>query len=116
MLESNYTFLNSCKHGRVILRWFSEDADVCPSEETTVGLETALECVRQAVRGMLYADDVCIVSQLPCVLQLIIVFIVQVCEAFGLTASEKKTETMHMPIPYRSATPNTLTAAGQPYR
>ena len=64
-----------------------------------MGPETALECVRCAVWGMLYADDACIVSQSPR-LGLMMAVIVKVCGAFGLTVSEKKTKTMLMPIPH----------------
>ena len=41
--------------------------------------------------------------------------IVKVCGAFGLTVSEKKTETMQMPIPHGLVTPITINAAGQHY-
>ena len=69
--------------------------------------ETALECVRRAVWGMLYADDACIV--------LMMTVIVKVCGAFGLTVSEKKTETIQMPIPHGPVTPIIINAAGQQY-
>ena len=39
--------------------------------------------------------------------------IVKVCGAFGLTVSEKKTETMQMPIPHGLVTPITINAAGK---
>ena len=42
--------------------------------------------------------------------------IVQVCGAFGLTVSEKKAETMQMPIPHGLVTPITINVAGQHYR
>ena len=76
----------------------------------------ALECVRRAVWGMLYADDACIVSRSPRGLELMMAVIVKVCGAFGLTVSEKKTETMQMPIPHGLVTPITINAAGQHYR
>ena len=91
---------------RVALQRFSEDADILADlvhlkeQSGKVGPETALECVRRAVWGMLYADDACIVSQLPRGLELMMAVIVKVCGAIGLTVSEKKTETMQMPIPY----------------
>ena len=34
-------------------------------QSSKVGPETALECVRRAIWGMLYADDACIVSRSP---------------------------------------------------
>ena len=43
---------------------------------------------------MLYADDVAVVSQSPEQLRKIMVKIMAVCEAFGLTVSEAKTEIM----------------------
>ena len=55
-----------------------------------MGPETALEYVRRAVWGMLYAHDACIVSQSPRGLKLMMVVIVKVCGAFGLTVSEKE--------------------------
>ena len=59
-----------------------------------MGPETALECVRRAVWGMLYTDDACIVSRSPRGLELMMAVIVEVCGTFGLNVSEKKTETM----------------------
>ena len=44
--------------------------------------------------GMLYADDAAVVSQSPEQLRKMMVVIVTVCEAFGLTVSEAKTEVM----------------------
>ena len=44
--------------------------------------------------GLLYADDAAVVSQSPEQLRKIMVVIVTVCEAFGLTVSEAKTEIM----------------------
>ena len=78
--------------------------------------ETALECVRRAVWGMLYADGAYIVSRSPRGLELMMAVIVKVCGAFGLTVSEKKTETMQMPIPHGPVTPITINAAVQYYR
>ena len=42
--------------------------------------------------GMIYADDAAVVSQSPEHLTKVMVVIVTVCEAFGLTVSETKTE------------------------
>ena len=53
----------------VALQRFSEDADIfsdlvhLKEQPGKVGPETALECVRCAVREMLYASDTCIVPQ-----------------------------------------------------
>ena len=59
-----------------------------------VGPGTAMECIRRAVWGMLYADDVCIVSRSPQGLERMMATLVDVFGAFGLTVSEKKTKTM----------------------
>ena len=88
----------------IALQRFSEDVDILADlvhlkQSGKVGPETALECVRRAVWGMLYADDACIMSQSPRGLELMMAVIAEVCGAFGLTVSEKKTETMQMPIP-----------------
>ena len=105
----------------VALQRFSEDADILADlvhlkeQPGKVGPETALECVRRTVWGMLYADDACIVSRSPRRLKLMMVVIVKVCGAFGLTVSEKTTETMQMPIPHGLVTPISTNAAGQHY-
>jgi len=55
----------------VALQRFSEDPDILADlvhlqeQPTKVGPETAMECVRRAVWGMLYADDTCVVSRSP---------------------------------------------------
>ena len=106
----------------VALQRFSEDADILADlvhlkeQSGKVGPETALECVRRAVWRMLYADDTCIVSRSPRGLELMMTVIAKVCGAFGLTVSEKKTETMQMPIPHGLVTPITINEAGQHYR
>ena len=54
---------------RIVLERFSKDAGILadvvhPHEQPSkVGPETALECVRRAIWGTLYADDACIVSR-----------------------------------------------------
>ena len=105
----------------VALQWLSEDADILADlvhlkeQSGKVGPETALECVRCAVWGMLYADDACIVLRSPRGLELMMTVIVKVCGAFGLTVSETKTETMQMPIPHGLVTPIIINVAGQHY-
>ena len=75
---------------------FSEDANILADlvhlkkQPRKVGPETALECVRRAVWGMLYADDTCIVSRSPRGLELMMAVIVKVCCAFGLTVSREE--------------------------
>ena len=71
----------------IALQRFSEDADI----------------LADLVPGMLYADEACIVSRSPRGLELMTAVIVKVFGAFGLTVSEKKTETMQMPIPRGNA-------------
>ena len=54
---------------RIVLERFSNDAGILADlvhlheQLSKVGPETALECVRRAIWGMLYADDACIVSR-----------------------------------------------------
>ena len=50
-----------------------------------------MDYVRRAVWGMLYADDACIVSRSPQGLAKMMEVIVEVCRAFALTVSAKKT-------------------------
>ena len=67
---------------------------------------------------MLYADDAAVVSQSPEQLRKMMVVIVTVCEAFGLTVSEAKTEIMCLQtrgIPDATTTIS-VEAAGQVYK
>ena len=106
---------------RVVLERFSKDAGILadliqPHEQPSkVGPETALECVRRAIWGMLYADDACTLSRSPRGLGRMMAVFVEVFGAFGLTISEK-TETMCMPIPRAPATKIVFNATGQQYR
>ena len=80
---------------------FSEDDTIVkdlvyPEEEAGVGAGTPLERVRRAVWGMLYADDACVVSRSQEGLTRMMTIIAKVFGAFGLTVSEKKTETLLM--------------------
>lgn len=92
----------------VALRRFSEDADTLANlvhlKEPPVGPEMALKCFRPVVWRMLYANDACIMSRPLRGLGLIMAVIVDFCGAFGVTVSDKKTEAMHMLIPYGPAT------------
>ena len=106
----------------VVLQRFSEEpailAELVHLKEpsTSMGTEPAMDYVRRAVWGMLYADGACIVSRSPQGLAKMMEVIVEVCLAFGLTVSAKKTETMCMP-PLR--TPRTMVrieAARQIYK
>ena len=72
--------------------------------------------VRRAVWGMLYAADACIVSRSPQELTKMMEFIVEVCRAFALTVSAKKTEIMCMPPPRTPRTMVRVDAAGQIYK
>ena len=65
---------------------------------------------------MLYADEACIVSRLPQGLAKIVEAIVEVCRAFALTVSAKKTETICMPPPRTPRTMVRIEAAGQIYK
>ena len=83
----------------VVLERFSKDtgilADLIHLQEqpSNVDPETALECVRRAIWGMLYADDACIVSRSPRGLERMMAVFVEVFDTFGLAISESKTET-----------------------
>ena len=107
---------------RVVLERFSKDAGILPDlihlykQPSKVGPETALECMRRAIWGKLYADDACIVSRSPRGLGRMMAVFVEVFGAFGLTISESKTETMCMPMPRAPATKIVFNATGQQYR
>ena len=75
-----------------------------------------MDYVRRAVWDMLYADDACIVSRLPQGLAKMMEVIVEVCRAFALTVSAKKTETMCVPPPRTPRTMVRVEAAGQIYK
>ena len=87
----------------VVLQRFSEDPAVLAElvhrkkPSTSMEPEPAMDYVRRAVWGMLYADDACIVSRSPQGLAKVTEVIVEVCRAFALTVSAKKTETMRVP-------------------
>ncbi|CAB1106164.1 unnamed protein product [Ectocarpus sp. CCAP 1310/34] len=116
----------------VVIR-FSEDdvvlrSLVCLEEGKTEteaggGEETPLDRVRRAVWGMLYADDAGVVSRSAEGLARMMTIIVEVFGEFGLTVSEKKTETLLMRAKYKPTTtsqpapppPLTIEAAGQKY-
>ena len=83
---------------------------------TSMGPEPAMDYVRRAVWGMLYADDACTVSRSPQGLAKMMEVIVEVCRAFALTVSAKKTETMCMPPPRTPRTMVRIEAAGQIYK
>ena len=106
----------------VVLQRFSEDPAILvelahlKDPSTSMGPEPALDYARRAVWGMLYADDACIVSRSPQGPAKMMEVIADVCRAFALAMSAKKTETMCMPPP---RTPRTMVrgeAAGQIYK
>ena len=106
----------------VVLQRFSEEpailAELVHLKEppTSMGPEPAIDYVRRAVWAMLYADDACIVSRSPQGLAKMMEVIVEVCRAFALTVSAKKTETMCMPPPRTPRTMVQIEAAGQTYK
>ena len=77
----------------VVLQRFSEEpailAELVHLKEpsTSTGPEPAMDYVRRAVWGMLYADDACIVSRSPQGLAKMMEVIVEVSRAFALTVS-----------------------------
>ena len=106
----------------VVLHRFNKDPAILAQPvrlkelPTSMGPKLAMDYVRRAMWGMSYADDACIVSRSLLGLAKMIELIVEVCVAFALTVSAKKTETMCMP-PWR--TPRTMgqvEAAGQTYK
>ena len=76
-----------------------------------------LEIVWQAVWGLLYTGDAGMVLTSPCSLMRMMDVIVVACQEFGLTASEKKIEAMHL-WSDSSTTSNALQieASGQRYK
>ena len=104
----------------IVLQRFSEETAILAKlvhlkePSTSVVPEPAMDYVRRAVWGMLYADDACIVSRSPQGLAKMMEVIVEVCRAFALTVLAKKTETMCMP-PRRTRTMVRIEAAGQIY-
>ena len=105
----------------VVLQRFSEEtailAELVHLKEppTSMGPEPAIDYVRRAVWGMLYAHDACIVSRSPQGLAKMMEVIVEVCLAFALTVSAK-TETMCMPPPRTPRTMVQIEAARQTYK
>ena len=110
-----------------VLVRFSEDDTILKDlvyleEEAGVGAGTPLERARRAVWGMLYADDAGVVSRSREGLTRMMTTIVEVFGKFGLTVSEKKTETLLMRAPEKQPKkggppppPLVLEAAGQKY-
>ena len=105
-----------------VLKRFSEEpailAELVHLKEppTSMRPEPAIDYVRRAVWSMLCADDACIVSRSPQGLAKMMEVIVEVCRAFALTVSAKKTETMCMPPPRIPRTMVHIEAAGQTYK
>ena len=106
---------------------FSEDDKILKDlvyleEEAGVGAGTPLERARKAVWGMLYVDDAGVVSRSQEGLTRMMTTIVEVFGQFGLTVSEKKTETLLMRAPEKQPKkggppppPLVIEAAGQTY-
>ena len=80
----------------VVLQRFSEEpailAELVHLKEpsTSMGREPAMDYVRRAVWGMLYADDACIVSRSLQGLAKMMEVIVEVCPAFALTVCRRR--------------------------
>ena len=111
----------------VVLVRFSEDDTIVRDlvyleEKAGVGAGTPLERARRAVWGMLYADDAGVVSRSQKGLARMMTTTVEVFGEFGLTVSEKKTETLLMRAPEKQPKkggspppPLVIEAAGQKY-
>ena len=95
----------------VVLQRFSEDDTILEDlvfldEGRGVGPdETLLDQVWRVLWGMLYIDDAGIASRSSARLARIMTVIVEVFGAFGLTVSEKKTETLLMRAPEKAQQP-----------
>ena len=106
----------------VVFHRFSEDPTIFAElvhlrePSTTMEPEPTVDYVHRAVWGMLYADDSCIVSRSPQGLAKMMEVIVEVCRAFTLPLSAKKTKTMCMPPPWTSRTIVRVEAAGKIYK
>ena len=106
----------------VVLQRFSEKPAILTElmhlkePSTLMGPEPAMDYVRRAVWGILYADDACIASRSPQGFAKMMEVIVEVCQAFALTVSAKKTDTMCMPPPRTPRTMVRIEAAGQIYK
>ena len=106
----------------VVLQKFSEEPAILTElvhlkePPTSMGPEPAMGYVRRAVWGMLYADDACIVSRSSQGLAKVMEVTVEVCRAFAVIVSAKKTKTMCMPPPRTSRTMVRIEAAGQTYK
>ena len=102
----------------VVPQGFSEESAILAvlvhlkEPSTSMGPEPAMDYVRHAVWGVLYADDACIVSRSPQGIAKMMEVIVEVCRAFALTVSTKKTETICMPPPRTPRTIVRIEAAG----
>ena len=111
----------------VVLVRFCEDDRILKDlvyleEEAGMGAGTPLERARRVVCGKLYADDAGVVSRSQDGLTRMMTTIVNVFGAFGLTVSEKKTETLFMRAPEKQQKkggspppPLVIEAAGQKY-
>ena len=105
----------------VVLQRFSENMVIIAQpvrlkgSPTSMEADSAMDYVRRAVWGMLYVDDACIVSRSPQGLAKMMEIIVEVCRAFALTMSAKKTD-MCMPSPHTPWTTVRVEAAGQTYK
>ena len=84
----------------VVLLRLSEDviifAELVHLKEplTSMGLEPVMDYVHHVVWGLLCVDDACIVLRSPQVLAKMMEVIVEVCQAFALTVSASKPQTM----------------------
>ena len=106
----------------VVLQRFSENSAIrtelmhLKEPLTSMGSEPAMDYVCRVVRGMLYADDACIVSRSPQGPAKMMEVIVEVYRAFALTVSAKKTKTMCIPPPGKAWTMMRVEATGKIYK
>ena len=92
---------------KVVLQRFSEEPPILAElvhlkePSTSMGSEPAMDYVRRAVWGMLYANDACIVSRSPQGLPKMMEVIVEVCRAFRVNrVGEEDGDHVYAPTAY----------------
>ena len=96
-------------------RFSIDKAVLGDSVRVVAGGNLTKEAAKRVLWAMLYADDAGITSRSQASLEKMMTAIVEVCAAFGLIVSEKKTVTMHMRPPTMKAEAVAVEAAGQRY-
>ena len=82
---------------------------------TSIGPEPAMDYVRLAMWGILYADNACTFSRSPQGLAKMMEVILEFCRAFALTVSARNTEAMCLAPPRKPRTMVRVEASGEIY-